>query len=146
METSKFVPQRLRKCLCGKYTDPQIDDLGPCYHDCNKATLPTTAQCLIDAIKKGNNVGFPPGSMVHIKITKKAAPLCLGYCYPNQFSLEHISSEDLCVLKIDRGMFDDHLPNAALNALKMCKRKFMQGMTLVTIPIAKFTVENEIYI
>ena len=131
METSKFVPRGLRECLCGKHTDPKIDDLGPCYHEeRNNATLPTTARCLIDALKKGKNVGFPPGSMVHIKITKKAAPLCLGYRYPNKLGVEHISSEDLCVLKIDRGMFDDHLPNAVLNALKMCEKEMAQGKTI----------------
>lgn len=149
VETSKFVPKQLRECLCGKYTDPQVDDVGPCYHDCNKATLHATNQCLIDVLKKGKNVGFPPGSVVHIKTTKKAAPLCLGYCYPNKLSVEHISSEDLCVLEMGREMFDDHLPNAVLNALKMCKKEFLQGIyvhiaTLVNLQLHNYSVSQSV--
>jgi hypothetical protein len=63
--------------------------------------------------------------MVHIKVTQVAKPLCLGYCYPNRLAVERISSEDLCVMIMDRGMMDDHLPNAVLNALKRCQKEFL---------------------
>ena len=68
------------------------------------------------------NVAYPPGSILHIKIDQQAKPLCLGYFYPNKLSVETISNDKLCMLEIDRGMFDDHLPTAVLNALKRCQR------------------------
>jgi hypothetical protein len=74
------------------------------------------------AVKKSKYVGYPPGSILHIKIDRQAKPLCLGYFYPNKLSVELIDNEDLCMLEIDRGMFDDHLPTAVLSALKRCKR------------------------
>ena len=80
----------------------------------------------MENIKKEKDVAaFPPGNIVHIRVTKTAKPLCLGYCYPNKLSVERISSEDLCVLLMDRGMVDDHLPNSVLNALKRCKNQFL---------------------
>ena len=80
----------------------------------------------MDGIENGEQIAaFPPGSMVHIKVTQVAKPLCLGYCYPNRLAVERISSEDLCVMIMDRGMIDDHLPNAVLNALKRCKNEFL---------------------
>ena len=80
----------------------------------------------VDGIENGEQIAaFPPGSMVHIKVTQVAKPLCLGYCYPNRLAVERISSEDLCVMIMDRGMIDDHLPNAVLNALKRCKKEFL---------------------
>ena len=80
----------------------------------------------MEGIENGEQIAaFPPGSMVHIKVAQVAKPLCLGYCYPNELAVERISSEDLCVIIMDRGMMDDHLPNAVLNALKRCKKQFL---------------------
>ncbi len=73
-------------------------------------------------MKKSKYIGYPPGSILHIKIDQQAKPLCLGYFYPNKLSVELIDNEDLCILEIDRGMFDDHLPTAVLSALKQCQR------------------------
>ena len=84
--------------------------------------------------KKPHYVAYPPGSILHIKIDRQARPLCLpGYFYPNKLSVERIDNEDLCMLEIDRGMFDDHLPTAVLSALKRCQaddtiwQKFLQS-------------------
>ena len=71
---------------------------------------------------KPQYVGYPPGSILHIKIDRQAKPLCLGYFYPNKLSVELIDNKDLCTLEIDRGIFDDHLPTAVLSALKRCQR------------------------
>ena len=80
----------------------------------------------VEGIERGEQIAaFPPGSMVYIRVTQVAKPLCLGFCFPNKLSVERISSEDLCVLIVDRGMVDDHLPNSVLNALKRCKKQFL---------------------
>ena len=48
---------------------------------------------------------------------------CLGYCYPNQLEMQRVRNEDLCMIIIDRGVVDDHLPNHVLNSLKRFKRQ-----------------------
>ena len=46
---------------------------------------------------------------------------CLGYWYPNQLEMERVSNEDFCMLMIDRGAVDDHLPNHVLASLMRFK-------------------------
>ena len=53
---------------------------------------------------------------------------CLGCCYPNEMTVSEICNEDLCVITVDRGTIDDHLPNNVLNALKRCKQQFMDSV------------------
>ena len=38
-----------------------------------------------------------------------------------------MSGEDLAVIIVDRGMFEDHLPNNVLAALKRCQKEFGSG-------------------
>lgn len=42
--------------------------------------------------------------------------------------VSEICNEDLCVITVDRGTIDDHLPNNVLNALKRCKQQFMDSV------------------
>jgi len=42
--------------------------------------------------------------------------------------VSEICNEDLCVITVDRGTIDDHLPNNVLNALKRCKQQFMDAV------------------
>ena len=48
---------------------------------------------------------------------------CFGYCYPNQLEMERVRNEDLCMIIIDRGAMEDHLPNHVLAALQRFKRQ-----------------------
>lgn len=80
----------------------------------------------VEGIEKGEIVpSFPPGKVLHIEIRKGAKPWCLGYFIPNRMKVHHIPGEDLCVIKIDRGMIDDHLPNNVLNSLKRCQQQLI---------------------
>ena len=36
-----------------------------------------------------------------------------------------MKGEDLCVIIVDRGMVDDHLPNNVLAALRRCRRELV---------------------
>ena len=65
-------------------------------------------------------------------ITAKFIPLqkiyffpcsCFGYFYPNQLEMERVRNEDLCMIIIDRGAVEDHLPNHVLAALQRFKRQ-----------------------
>ncbi len=38
-----------------------------------------------------------------------------------------VSSEDLCVILVDRGIVEDHLPTSVLGAMKRCNGSFIQG-------------------
>ena len=39
--------------------------------------------------------------------------------------MNHVNSEDICELIVDRGMFDDHLPNRVLSALLHCQKQIV---------------------
>ena len=52
---------------------------------------------------------------------------CLSFCVPNNLLVHHVAGEDLCVMKMDRGMVDDHLPNAVMSALDQCEKEFIIG-------------------
>ena len=48
---------------------------------------------------------------------------CLGCCYPNQLEMERLRNEDLCMILIDRGVVEDHLPNHVLDSLVQFKQQ-----------------------
>ena len=39
--------------------------------------------------------------------------------------MNHVNSEDICVITVDRGMVDDHLPNSVLAALLRCQKEIV---------------------
>ena len=47
----------------------------------------------------------------------------LGCCYPNQLEMERLRNEDLCMILIDRGVVEDHLPNHVLDSLVQFKQQ-----------------------
>ena len=49
----------------------------------------------------------------------------LRYCYPDTINLRYVSGEDLCVIVVDRGLVDDHLPNNVLKALIRCQEEIV---------------------
>ena len=128
----KYIPQKLRECCCGAaaHIDPDFDIIKDIFDKgkfrWNQKKKPAWLYFSLlspePTVKKPQYVAYPPGSILHIKIDRQAKPFCLGYFYPNKLSVKPIDNEDLCMLEIDRGMFDDHLPTAVLSALKRCQR------------------------
>ena len=56
---------------------------------------------------------------IHVCVNIQLIPLSsfLGCCYPNQLEMEQLRNEDLCMILIDRGVVEDHLPNHVLDSL-----------------------------
>ena len=52
---------------------------------------------------------------------------CLASCFPGQMKVSWVSSEDLCVILVDRGIVEDHLPTSVLEAMNHCVKHFLRG-------------------
>jgi sn1-specific diacylglycerol lipase len=85
-----------------------------------------TLHLYVNNINGGDHIAsFPPGRILHMELTRKAKPLFLGLCYPNEMKLTWKGFEDLSTISVDKGMVEDHLPTAVMAGLKRIKEQFV---------------------
>ncbi|CAI8058329.1 Diacylglycerol lipase-alpha [Geodia barretti] len=85
-----------------------------------------TLHLYVTNINGGDHIAsFPPGRILHMELTRKAKPLFLGLCYPNEMKLTWKSFEDLSTISVDKGMVEDHLPTSVMAGLKRIKVQYI---------------------
>ena len=50
----------------------------------------------------------------------------LGCCYPSELEMERVRNEDLCVIIMDRGIVEDHMPNHVLDSLLRFRKQCIE--------------------
>ena len=61
--------------------------------------------------------------MIIASLCIKSLSSFLGCCHPSEMEMVRVRNEDLCVILMDKGIVEDHMPNHVLDSLVRFKKQ-----------------------